>query len=461
MIPEKVSKIFRLIVGAGGKALLVGGCVRDTIRGGTPKDWDIEVYGLALEQIKAALTDKGFDVKLVGESFGVLKVDHDVDVSVPRRDNRVGVGHKDFESTLDPNMSIEDAASRRDFTINSLAMDELGQIFDFFGGMDDMRHDTLRATSPAFSEDALRVLRGMQFAGRFGMVMEEGTVQLCRDMMDNYVALPKERVFEEWWKWAAKSDLPSMGLDVLVETGWIALYPQLNCLQMVAQDKSHHPEGNVWRHTSYVCDEAADIARRDGLDETSRGILIMAALCHDLGKATTTVIEADGHITSRGHDSAGVEPTEAFLTSIGAPNWLKVMVVPLVREHMAHVHTLPRFLNTRVVRRLANRLHPANLAMWSRVCEADHGGRPPLPRGNPVLAWMDMAKAIDVVESKPRPILMGRHLLSLGMAPGEEMGRLIKESFEAQLDGVFTDTEGAIAWAKERTGLEGLLKSLK
>jgi tRNA nucleotidyltransferase (CCA-adding enzyme) len=328
-------------------------------------------------------------------------------------------------------------------------MNERGEIFDFFDGVKDLEYGALRATSPAFSEDPLRVLRGMQFAGRFGFVMDSATLQLCRNMMGNYHALPKERVFEEWWKWASKSMRPSMGLDVLVQTGWITLFPQLNDLIGLQQDRRHHPEGDVWTHTKMVCDEAEQITNRDKLDERDRGVLMFAALCHDLGKATTTQVE-DDRITSRGHDKAGGPLTEMFLDSIGAPKWLKDSVVPLVIEHMAHVHVPEDQLTTRVVRRLANRLSPSTMAMWSRICEADHGGRHPLPRGNPVKAWMKVAEPLQVINDRPRPILMGRHLLALGMKPGVEMGRITKGAFEAQLDGVFDNEEGALAWAKAR-----------
>jgi tRNA nucleotidyltransferase (CCA-adding enzyme) len=192
-----------------------------------------------------------------------------------------------------------------------------------------------------------------------------------------------------------------------------------------------------------VCDAAAEIASREQLSPENRMILMFAALCHDLGKPATTVRNEQGRWSSPAHDKAGEEPTISFLKSINSPNWLIENVVPLVVEHMAHVHCEPTH---RIVRRLANRLHPSNLKMWSAVCEADHSGRPPKPAANPVIEWMELAKEVKVDDGKPKPILMGRHLLELGEKPGKEMGEKLKKAFQAQLDGLFSTPEEGIAW---------------
>jgi tRNA nucleotidyltransferase (CCA-adding enzyme) len=448
---ELANRIIEVVKYHGAtEALFVGGCVRDLIIGVQPKDYDIEVYGLPFDTLMIVLGQHFDDVKAVGESFGVIKVNNEIDVSVPRRENKVGVGHKGFEVTADPNMTPMEAAARRDFTINSMMMKSDGTIIDPYGGQDDIQKRVLRATSDAYKEDPLRVLRGMQFAGRFDMQMEWNTALVSQGMATEYDTLAKERVFEEWWKWATKSTKPSRGLDVLLDALWIGHFAEIEKLCYTAQDVIWHPEGNVYFHTGHVCDAAAEIATREGLNEGERAILLFSALCHDFGKPTTTGLNEEGRISAHGHDEAGVEPTRQFLIKIGAPHSLFDMVLPLVQEHMAHTSFKKgEKVSTRVVRRLANRLAPSNVKMWSLLCEADHSGRPPLPKHNPVLHWVEVANSLDLASNKPQPILMGRHLLEIGLTPGPKIGNIVKCAFEAQLDEAFNDVEGALAWCRK------------
>ena len=444
---EKAKSIMSLLKNNGASnCFIVGGFVRDSILGIESKDIDIEVYGMSLKQIVAALNGQ-HKVDLVGESFGVVKVDNEIDVSVPRRDNKIGAGHKGFEIEFDPSMTPEEAASRRDFTINSMFMDVSGKIYDPFFGQDHLRDGILIHTSNAFTEDPLRVLRGMQFASRFSMFMHKDTRALCMDMANSFTELPKERIWTEWEKWALKGESPSDGLQVLLDTRWLSLFPELAALDGCPQDPQHHPEGDAWQHTLCVCDASAEIASREQFSPENRIVLMFAALCHDLGKPATTEKNAEGRWTSFGHDKAGEEPTISFLKSINAPNWVIENVVPLVVEHMTHVHCDP---TPRIVRRLANRLHPSNLNMWSAVCEADHSGRPPIPASNPVLEWLEIGKKVKVDDGKPKPILMGRHLLEIGEKPGKEMGEKLKRAFQAQLDGLFVSPEEGIVWLRDQ-----------
>jgi tRNA nucleotidyltransferase (CCA-adding enzyme) len=441
---DKAKQIIARIRAAGAsEVLLVGGFVRDQVLGLASKDIDMEVYGLSYPQIEAALASH-HDVRRVGEAFGVLKVDNTFDVSVPRRENKIGAGHKGFAIEADPTLSPQEAARRRDFTMNSLAMTGEGTILDFFGGLADLRAGVLRATSAAFLEDPLRVLRAMQFAGRFGLSLSSDTVALCRQMLPQYQELPKERLFEEWWKWAVKSRQPSRGLAALLLTEWDAPYPMLRPLAATPQDPHWHPEGDVWIHTLHVCDAAAEVADREALGEDARAVLLFAALCHDLGKPATTQKNAAGRWVSPDHAAAGVPLTLDFLDRIGAPLFLRAEVAPLVREHMAHVATPEP--SPRVVRRLAMRLAPATVRMWSHLVEADHSGRPPLPKSNPVGHWVELADQLAVTEAKPQPLVLGRHLLPLGWEAGPELGDVLKQTFEAQLDGAFADVAGGVEW---------------
>lgn len=435
-------------------ARLVGGCVRDALLGRPPLDLDFEVYGLALDALAAALARHGA-TDLVGRSFGVVKLhlpgDTWVDFAVPRRDSKTGAGHRGFAIEPDPVLTPAEAAARRDFTINALSSDPwTGEVFDFHGGLADLRDRVLRHTSPAFGEDPLRVLRGMQFAARFELRVAPETVAASRAIAAAFPELPLERVREEWWKWATLAVRPSLGLAFLRECGWLVHFPELAALAGTPQDPGWHPEGDVWTHTLHVVDAlAADPAWR-GADAETRGVLMLAALAHDVGKPATTARGLRGgreRLVSPGHDVAGVPLADSLLARMGLPEAVRARVAPLVAEHMAHLQTP----SARAVRRLSARLAPATIAELAVVIRADASGRPPLPGGDPaeLRALLAIAEEQRVREAAPKPLLLGRHLLAAGWSAGPAMGEALERAFEAQLDGEFADVDGALAWVAE------------
>ncbi|HEX7957853.1 MAG TPA: HDIG domain-containing protein, partial [Pyrinomonadaceae bacterium] len=309
-VPEKILRLARAVRDAGGRALLVGGCVRDRLLGREVKDWDVEVYGVEPARLRELLERFG-RVNVVGEAFTVYKLGHDLDVSLPRRERKTGRGHRAFYIEGDPAMSYAEAARRRDFTVNAVLEDPLtGEIIDPFGGREDMAAKLLRAVSPeTFVEDSLRVLRAAQFAARFGFDVEPATAELCRtiDLTD----LPAERVWGELEKILLAAPRPSVGfrwLDELKATP--QLFPEIDALKGVQQEYEWHPEGDVFIHTLLVCDRARESV--DDLDYPRRVTVMLAALCHDFGKPATTEF-AEGRTRSRGHEEAGVAPARAFL----------------------------------------------------------------------------------------------------------------------------------------------------
>lgn len=433
------------------RAYLVGGCVRDCLLGIPVKDYDVEVFGTSYERLARELGQWG-RTDLVGRSFGVVKLSlpggQTYDFSVPRRDSKTGPGHRGFEIAFEPEISWRDAAARRDFTINSLMYDpRQGELLDEFGGRSDLENRVLRHTSSAFSEDPLRVLRGMQFAGRYGLTAAPETIELCREIQSRYGELAVERVREEWFKWAARSVAPSRGLRFLVESGWAEHFPEIHALVGTPQDPDWHPEGDVFMHTCHCCDALAELPAWQGLDEESRVSHMMAVLAHDFAKPQTTRQEMkDGRmrIVSPGHEEAGGPLAESFLQRINAPNAIRERVVPLVTNHLAHLQAI----NDRSVRRLARRLHPETIEGLCLVITADQFGRPPKPRDlSPGLqALQTKAAELKLADAAPKPILKGRHLLGVGLQPGPEIGTLVNAAFEAQLEGVFSDLAGAFAW---------------
>ncbi|MBM3841481.1 MAG: polynucleotide adenylyltransferase [Verrucomicrobia bacterium] len=429
----------------------VGGCVRDWLLDIPNKDFDVEVFGIGYDRLVAALSRWGRP-DLVGKSFGVVKLTttrgSTFDFSIPRRDSKVAPGHKGFEITFDPGISLKEAAARRDFTINALLFDpRTRQVLDFFGGEADLKNRILRHTSEAFAEDPLRVLRGMQFASRFNLAPAPETVALCRRMKGSYGELASERVREEWFKWAGQSAVPSAGLKFLAATEWIEHFPELNALRGVPQEPDWHPEGDVFVHTCHCCDALVRQAGWQQADPESRIVFLLAVLAHDFGKPSTTMrARKDGRmrIVSPGHEEAGGPLAEQFLRRINAPQAIRDRVLPLVANHLAHLQTI----TDRSVRRLAKRLEPESIEHLCLIITADAMGRPPKPQTVPegALELQARAAALKVQTHAPKPILMGRHLIELGWKPGPALGSIVKQAYEAQLEGKFADLPQAFAW---------------
>lgn len=441
-----------------GQAFLVGGCVRDALWGYSNKDFDIEVFGLDYEQLAGVLARWGRP-DVVGRSFGVVKLTtregRTYDFSIPRRDSKVAPGHKGFVVALDPAITPAEAAARRDFTINALMFDpRRREVLDFYGGRADLEQRILRHTSKAFVEDPLRVLRGMQFAARFGLTAAPGTIALCRSIQQTYRELAVERVREEWFKWAEKSLAPSRGLRFLADTGWRAHYPEIEALAGTPQDPDWHPEGDVFVHTCHCLDALVELPAWKSADPETKIVLSLAVLAHDFAKPQTSqsvVKEGRTRIVSPGHEEAGGPLAEVFLQRIDAPLAVRQRVVPLVENHLAHLQTA----SDRSIRRLAKRLEPATIRELVVVITADQFGRPPRPRelSENVRELEAKAMEFNVQAQAPPPILLGRHLIELGMVPGRDFGVILDAAYEAQLEGRFFDREQALSWLASEPAL--------
>jgi tRNA nucleotidyltransferase (CCA-adding enzyme) len=448
--PEKILRLAQKVRAEGGRALLVGGCVRDALMGGEPKDWDVEVYGVAPARLRELLEESG-RVDAVGEAFTVYKVGHDLDVSLPRRERKTGRGHRGFVIEGDPSMSVEEAARRRDFTINAILEDPLTrEIIDPFGGRDDIQNRTLRAVSrETFAEDSLRVLRAAQFAARFEFDIDAETVDLCRSI--DLTDLPRERIWGEMEKLLLRARRPSIGFRWLHRFGaFDQLFPELKALVGVPQEKEWHPEGTVDVHTWLVVDRARELI--DDLSYARQVTVMLGALCHDFGKPATTKFE-EGRIRSRGHEEAGATPTESFLERLNIHTLdgydVRAQVVALVRDHLkpGEFYKKREEVGDGAFRRLARR---CELELLYRVAKADSLGRNAdwIPREEWFTAeaqewFIKRARELRVEERAPAPLLMGRHLLEMGMKPGPDMGEITRAVYEMQLDGRVTSLEEA------------------
>lgn len=428
---------------AGGHAYFVGGAVRDQLAGIPPKDFDIEVHGLASADVER-LAKKLGPIQSVGRSFGILKVSqagHDVDISLPRRETKTGAGHRDFSVGIDPHMSVAEAARRREFTISAIYLDIVtGQIEDPYHGVDDLHRKLLRLVeAKTFIEDPLRLLRGMQFVARFGLTVDPATLQIMRDMVPEMGHLSPDRIRDEWRK-LLLAPRPSLGLQLGRTSGYIEQWlPELSALWTTPQDPRHHPEGNVWDHTLLVVDQMAKLAHDAALADDERLILVLAALAHDLGKPDTTR-NVEGHFVALSHEVVGVQTADVLLKRLGFEEKLRRRIGALVRNHLrpdqifqaARAGIEPPLS---VFRRLMHDLQPATLTESISLTSADLLGRGPWPRADGLMAmpehydgadWWAAAITKHKLDRPLEPILWGHDLVERGWPAGPMIGEAVR-----------------------------------
>ena len=445
--PDLAIAIATAIRDAGGRALIVGGWVRDDLLGRTPKDLDLEVFGVPVDRLKPLLERFG-RVDTVGEAFTVFKV-AGLDVSLPRRESKTGHGHKGFTVQGDPRLSVEDAARRRDFTINAISRDPLtGELVDPFHGREDLETRRLRAVDPAtFTDDSLRVLRALQFAARFELTLDEQAKALCRTLpLDD---LPAERVWGEIEKLLLQAERPSIGLALALELGVVdKLFPEMKTLVGCPQDEEWHPEGDVWTHMLLVVDQAR--ARSDGLTRGPAAAMMLGAICHDLGKPLTTSW-IDGRLRSPGHEEAGVAPATALLDRLNVQTLdgydVRGTVLGLVAHHLkpSAFQKSKTPVSDGAFRRLAAKV---DLEMLARFAKADCHGRTGTFDCSAIDWFLERARALGVEHAAPAPLVLGRHLLALGMTPGPRVGEILKQIYERQLEGEVTTLEEGLTLVK-------------
>ncbi|MEY2845236.1 MAG: hypothetical protein RL076_782 [Chloroflexota bacterium] len=408
---------------------IVGGAVRDVVAGEPALDIDIEVIAHHTADVWAQLVPFFPQALLIDSDKALI---------------RIRINHQWFDISVTPFHDLHMATATRDFTMNALAVDSTGQFHDPYNGLADLQAGVIRHIGNAFADDPLRVLRMMRFAGMYDLQVAPDTAVAARAVVHVAPSLTRERVWGEWYLWATRSRMPSAGLAVLATTGWLPQYPMLADLVGCPQNPEHHPEGDVWVHTNHVCDAVVRLGQTTDTDE--RLVIMLAALCHDLGKPATTV-RKDGHIVSPGHAQAGMPLAQQFLTMIHAPARIHTLVVPLVGEHMVRLGHTP---SDRAVRRLAQRLDPATIELWGWLVAADGAGRPPLPAQHDADAVLVMAQKLGITDAKPPALVRGQDVLACGIPQGPQVGMWLHKAYEAQLDGLFATPEAGIAWLQQQ-----------
>lgn len=438
-----VERLAATLADAGGRAFLVGGAVRDALLGRPAGDADLEVYGLPADRLESIVADFG-SVHVVGKQFAILHLATEVgtiELALPRRESKTGPGHRGFAVEAHPDMDPAEAVLRRDFTVNAMLFDPLEeQLLDFAGGRQDLARGVLRHVSPAFAEDPLRALRAARFVARYGWRIAPETGALCRQL--DLSELPTERIEGEWRRMLVESAHPGLGLLAMEEVGALHELPELTALRGTPQDPIWHPEGDVLHHTALALEAAAGI--REQMDDPY--VEMLAVLCHDLGKATTTRFER-GRWRSLAHDVEGEELTRSLIARLSRRADLADLVVPLVREHLrpAQLYFVRDEIKDSTLRRLAARV---DLHALVRIAWADSAGRtlPVTAEWEPGKWLLERAEAIGVADDRPSNFLRGRDALDLGWPPGPAVGEVLAEAFERQLDGELADREAALAW---------------
>ena len=421
--------IARRVAGQGGRTYYVGGYVRDALMGKENKDLDIEVHGIAPQCLEEILDSLGQRMS-IGESFGIFGLKgYSLDIAMPRKEEARGQGHRDFDVVVDPFIGTEAAARRRDFTVNALMQDVLtGEIVDPFGGAKDLQAGILRHVNDAsFAEDPLRVLRGAQFAARFGFQIAEETVEICRRMELQH--LPRERIEGELKKALLKADRPSVFFAVLRQMDQLDhWFPELKALIGVPQNPVYHAEGDVWNHTMMVLDQAAKLR-----DRTANPYwFLLAAVTHDLGKAVCTE-ERNGVLHAYQHETLGLPLAEAFLQRITRETRLTEYVLNLVQYHMKP-NTVA---SVRSAEKVTSRMFDQSVDPEGLICLAlaDDRGRITRTPGTDHEAFL-YERLETYRQRMAQPYVMGKDLIEAGLKPGSEFSEILQYAHKLRLAGV-------------------------
>jgi len=434
-IPVQVWEIYSPLIEAGATCYLVGGGVVDGILQKQIKDWDIEIHGLGLDKI-VELVSKIIPVDVTGSKFGVVRAPLkgvDIELSVPRRENKCGTGHTDFDITLCEDMPLEEAAKRRDFTINSMMVDlATMKLYDPYCGMLDLGSGILRATNAkTFVEDPLRVFRAMQLVSRKMQCVASETIELCSTMVEECEKLSGDSILGEFSKMLMKAENISYGLKFLHQSGVIKMFPELEALIRCPQNPIHHPEGDVWNHTLAVVEEAACV-RKLVPEEWQLGFMF-GMLLHDVGKPSVTDPIS---LTAYGHDIAGVEIAERFMRRLTNNEELIAQVKVIVECHMRPLQMAGSDAGAAAWRRLHNKC-PINILAF--VCDCDSKGCmcSDIDFFGLIMEQFEMVAGGNM--GSINQVLMGRHLIAAGYKPGPNFSVMLKKAYEHQIETGCTD----------------------
>jgi putative nucleotidyltransferase with HDIG domain len=434
---EAAAEIVARLRAAGHQAYFVGGCVRDLLLGRPPEDFDVATSALPDQVL--TLFEKTF---AVGAHFGVVLVcggDIVTEVATFRSDGAYSDGrHPD---AVRFSTSPEEDVKRRDFTINGMMLDPATDaVLDLVGGMQDLNTGVIRAIGDPgerFTEDKLRMLRGVRFAARFAFVLEPETARAMGRLAPAVGQVSRERVRDELTRMLTEGRA-RRAFELLDATGLlIQALPEVARLKGVAQPPQYHPEGDVWVHTLLLL---------EGLPAGCPATLAWAALLHDIGKPATFRVAPD-RIRFDGHVEAGIRIAEEICRRLRFPNYETEQIVSLIANHMRFAD-VRRMKESTLKRFFRLKDFDQHLALHRLDCLASHGS----------LELYDFARErfenLPQEQVRPPLLLSGNDLIEAGYHPGPQFSKMLAMAEDAQLEGTVNTREQALAliqqhWPKE------------
>ncbi len=418
---------------SSGTAYYVGGYVRDLIRGAENKDVDIEIHGICSDKLEEILDCIGKRME-IGQSFGIYALKNcNLDIALPRKEECMGRGHRNFDIFTDPFIGTENAAKRRDFTMNSIMKNVLtGEITDHFGGVKDIENKVIRhINDQTFSEDSLRVLRAAQFAARFGFEVADETEKLCREI--SLCDLSKERVCDELKKALLKAPKPSVFFEYLRKFKRLGeWFVELENLIGVRQNPKYHPEGDVWTHTMITLDNAAKYRNR----VSNPFSFMLSALCHDMGKPMCTK-EIDSVIHSYGHEKEGVPVAEKFVKRLTDEKSVLKYVLNMTENHMRPYTLAANKSSVKATNKMFDVfVEPVDAIYFSL---SDKGLRKDSEELQNIKRFL-LERYDLYAETMRAPYVTGKDLINAGIAPGKKFKTALSHAHKLRLAGINKET---------------------
>lgn len=418
----------------GHIAYLAGGCVRDMLRGETPKDYDIATSALP-EEITSIFTK----TREVGVHFGVVIVivnNQAFDVATFRNDGSYKDGRHPEEVTFS---TPQDDTARRDFTVNGIFFDPISEKYiDFVEGKSDIDKKVIRAIGEPnlrFQEDHLRLLRAIRFAARFDYEIEAETWNSIKSNASGISKISKERIRDELTK-ILLNENRVLGFDLLVESGLMEhIIPEILQLKGCEQPPQFHPEGDVFVHTRLMLSLLKDAPSIE---------LVLSVLLHDIGKpATYSFDEEADRIRFNGHDKLGAEMSEQILRDLKFSNSIIEDVVQMVANHMTF-KDVQKMRQSKLKRFMSRSTFNDEIELHRVDCLGSWGGLDNYDFLN--------KKVVEFANEPiiPQPLLTGKDLIELGWSPGPDLGQTLNSVQDMQLEGKLNSKDEALEWVKSK-----------
>ena len=416
----------------GHIAYLAGGCVRDMLRGETPKDYDIATSALP-EEITSIFTK----TREVGVHFGVVIVivnNQAFDVATFRNDGSYKDGRHPEEVTFS---TPQDDTARRDFTVNGIFFDPISEKYiDFVEGKSDIDKKVIRAIGEPnlrFQEDHLRLLRAIRFAARFDYEIEAETWNSIKSNASGISKISKERIRDELTT-ILLNENRVLGFDLLVESGLMEhIIPEILQLKGCEQPPQFHPEGDVFVHTRLMLSLLKDAPSIE---------LVLSVLLHDIGKpATYSFDEEADRIRFNGHDKLGAEMSEQILRDLKFSNSIIEDVVQMVANHMTF-KDVQKMRQSKLKRFMSRSTFNDEIELHRVDCLGSWGGLDNYDFLNKKMVEFANEPII------PQPLLTGKDLIELGWSPGPDLGQTLNSVQDMQLEGKLNSKDEALDWIK-------------